>query len=198
MKYLLILLLPLNGFAQLDSSTFKIDSAANTIFYDSVITLKGQKDEIFNKEKLWIADILKYPNGPGMAFDKDAGTIILKTTVTILTKYDIVEGKKKKTVTHHQNFYDIELKIKLFSKDGKARMMVTDLGSKNNMYHDFGFWPISYNTLKKASSNINSASIEDQTNAYNDLKMLGGMDNKLKGLITQFVIFMNKKSDTDF
>jgi hypothetical protein len=132
MKQLLFLLFScayFSSFAQEHFSPYKLNDD-NRLYYDFVYTNDSlTKNDLFTRSKTWIAKAFKDGKEVDLFSDKEEGLIIGKGSVRVnLSTLDLIAGS--------QDY--LRYTINIFCKDGKARIVVDDIGyfTIGNQYMD--------------------------------------------------------------
>lgn len=182
MKYL-FLLIPFISFSQDEGDKYSVDS---------IILIQGAKDSLFNKSKLWFSNVSNTGTTPSVLIDKETGSIICPVSFQFYTdnfyfkKRDLVKGGKVEATGG--------AKVKVFVKDNKVKIIVTDL-----VYYDKDFEANKISTLDSwSNSNINTKDSWQKEHVYEYLSVIENIKIYSKKLIVNYAEYLNKKSETDF
>jgi hypothetical protein len=161
--FLIVLFLPLAGFGQTlyDSIPY---NGFGKVSFERRFDIKGSKDSLFNKAKMWSYSILKKPHSP--IEDSIAGTIFFSSNIDFNYPQQYVHKvADRKTKEIRQNdiggFSNLKFTVKIFVRYNEVRMFVQALSYKpsfSNDYNDFDSRAVE--TIK----NYPVKTLEDQAN----------------------------------
>ncbi len=128
MKKVLFTLTMLLSFELLTAQTYPTNPDNGKVEFEKIIEVPGTQSQLFDKSILWIHNSFKQATKVIENEDKSAGVIICKGNFDYRVRYIVVTGKgrkeKEEYVTAPGN---AEFTLKIFVKDGKCKLIITDL-----------------------------------------------------------------------
>lgn len=178
----------------LDSLT--VDENDGSIKYEKVIEMQGQKDELYVKALLWANDAFASVKDAIQTRDKEAGIITIKGIATY--KYNFAYDKKKQVVVEsNQTTEKAEFSMKIFLKDNKAKIVVSDIILKYP--GTMSFMDVRFTKLAIANARaLLAGKISDQAAGQTALSKYQGVNDVIGSLISGLITVFNKKSEADF
>lgn len=140
------------------------------IYYDTIISAQGIKDELFSKVKKWELSTFKIADNPFATENKDDGFFEILTGVKMgFTEYYV--SRKDSAIM----LLDVNFHIRIYVKDSKIRFIITDFTAQ--------------------SPNVDDKSLESmplyEHQHYNNIKKYQSVDFKSRQL-NSFSIFFKK------
>lgn len=94
----------------------------NKIYYDTIISVNGTKDELYSRVKRWELNTFKIADNPFATEDKESGFFSILTRISNGYKDYYLTRKIDPTFRG----LDIHFKLRIYVKDNKARFIATD------------------------------------------------------------------------
>lgn len=184
MKIFILLLIPFFSYAQNESDKYSVDS---------VIIIQGAKDSLYDKSKLWLTNITSAATSPFQLADKEAGNLVI--SVRFEFSSDNFGVEKRKVVKYGKVMNNGGAKIKIFVKDNKLKIIVTDILYYGN---DFTTADAISSIDNWATQNLNNKDAWDKERAFEYASIVDNLKGYSRKLIDIYAEYMSKKSETDF
>jgi hypothetical protein len=199
MKYVFILICSV-FILSASAQTFTLDSIPigdnGSIKFERVIEAKGTKDELFTKGKLWLTFAFNTPDVI-QAEDKAEGFISVKSRYPISHNVYKVKGKSVEPVNgvRLDQYNDVLFHLKMFFKDGKAKLIITDLSVK---YYDDKVLTADRETIDSVRKLLLAPELKKQALGFGERDMYAVMYVKFYALLQLIESDLKKKSENDF
>lgn len=187
----ILLLFPCISHAQtiLDSLTVNDEGS---VYFEKVFEVKGTKDELYSKGKLWLSQMVHDLNAALVNDDKPNGTLVIKTNMDVAY---VTQRTKNKGVELNPFTSTIYFTLKLYFKDDKAKILVDNIQFEKDFYHNLRDLNASY--IKDVNAMAPKSAKEADTKRSYSL-FVNGIANSINNLQQQFYKVIIKKSEADF
>lgn len=198
MKYTLLLIgifgISLCSFGQGYIDSLPVDESG-WVTYNKTIDATGKKDDLFVKGKLSMVDMFKSSKAVIQSEDKAEGYIIGKGN--FIFGYHYSYAKRKAVETEKQlSTQRAEFTLKLFFKDNKAKVVVTDITILDPSF-SFLNKKLDKMTLELIRTG-QSGDAKAQAFSATLISQIRGVQDRVNDMIAVIESSLLKKSETDF
>lgn len=196
MKTILLLLfvIPSLTFGQTFYDDILFDTETGAVRFERIIETNGNKDALFSKTKIWLADIFKNSKTVIQTEDKSEGYITGKALLSYsFTQYSV----KKKKITESPNWPNkADFTFKIFVKDNKAKIIITNIVIHGLIEYFNYEW--SKGAVIYTQKQLKDADLEEVAKGKSKESEYQSLIYQVAPIMSSFQNSLQKKDESDF